>query len=512
MVAFVSGLLLLVVAYFTYGRLMESTVRPDPARVTPAVARADGVDYVAMPTWRVYLVQLLNIAGLGPVFGPILGALWGPQVFLWVVLGCILGGAVHDFLVGAMSMRNDGAGLPELIGRYLGPAAKHISTFFILLLMLLVGTVFVKGPALLLTQLLPAETIGSWFGSGVGSWLASPALGVSTWLWLVMLVVYVYYVLATLLPIDAIIGRFYPFFALALLVMVVGLGFALLSGRIPIPSFSLSNAHPKHLPAWPLIFITVSCGAVSGFHATQSPLMARCLKSEKHMRLVFYGAMISEGVIALIWAAVALGFYHGSAGLAAALAAGGPGAVVHDTCIATMGLAGGVLAVLGVVVLPITSGDTAFRVARLILADYFHVSQKRMMNRYKLAIPLFGLSLALNFVDFGVVWRYFGWANQALAAVSLWCGAVFLARRGSRWWLAYFPAVFMTVVTTSYILVEDVGFGISSPIGTTVGIVVGLASAVIFLWMRPGMVPEEAALAVTGRPTEAERTADSLAC
>jgi carbon starvation protein CstA len=512
MVAFVCGLALLIGAYFFYGRLTESTVRPDPNRVTPAIARADGVDYVAMSTWRVYLIQLLNIAGLGPVFGPILGALWGPQVFLWVVFGCILGGGVHDFLVGAMSIRNDGAGLPDLIGHYLGTAAKHIATFFILLLVLLVGTVFVKGPALLLVELLPAETLGSWFSPAAASWLRSSVFGLSVWLWLVMLVIYFYYILATLLPIDKIIGRLYPFFAVALLVMVLGLAFALLSGKIPVPSFTLSNLHPEQLPAWPLIFITVSCGAVSGFHATQSPLMARCLKTEKHMRLVFYGAMISEGVIALVWAGVALGFYGGSQGLAAALAAGGPGAVVHDTCIATMGLAGGILAVLGVVVLPITSGDTAFRVGRLILADYFHVPQTRIANRYMLAVPLFGVSLALNFVDFDIIWRYFGWANQALAAIALWCGTVFLARRHSRWWIAFAPAVFMTVVTTTYILVEDVGFRLNPQLGTILGIVAGVASAAFFLWMLPKLPPEEDQPAVTAHPTDAERSSDSLAC
>ncbi len=512
MVAFVWGLVLLVGGYFVYGRLTQSAVRPDLTRVTPAVALADGVDYVALPTWRVYLIQLLNIAGLGPVFGPILGALWGPQVFLWIVFGCILGGGVHDYLVGAMSIRNDGAGLPDLIGHYLGSAAKHVSTFFILLLLVLVGTVFVKGPALLLVELLPAETVGTWFGPATASWLQSTVFGLSVWLWLVMLTVYVYYTLATLLPIDKIIGRFYPFFALALLVMVAGLGFELLRGGIPMSPFTLRNLHPKQLPAWPLIFITVSCGAVSGFHATQSPLMARCLRSEKHMRFVFYGAMISEGVIALVWAAVAANYYGGSEGLAAALAAGGPGAVVHDTCVATMGLVGGGLAILGVVVLPITSGDTAFRVGRLILADYFRVPQMRIINRYKLAIPLFAVSIALNFVNFGIIWRYFGWANQALAAIALWCGTVFLARRHSRWWLAFAPAVFMTVVTTTYILVEDVGFGLDPRIGTTLGIIVGVASAAYFLWMLPRLTPEEDKPAVAARPTDAERSSDSLAC
>ena len=305
MVAFVSGLLILVGGYFVYGRITQSAIRPDPHRATPAVRLADGIDYIAMPTWRVYLIQLLNIAGLGPVFGPILGALWGPQVFLWIVFGCVLGGAVHDFLVGAMSIRNDGAGLPDLISQYLGNATRHVATFFILLLMLLVGTVFVKGPALLLVELLPAETVGNWFSPTAATGLQTSFLGVSIWLWLVMVLIYFYYVLATLLPIDTIIGRFYPFFAMALLVMVAGLGYALVSGDIPMPTFTLDNLHPKQIAAWPIIFITVSCGAVSGFHATQSPLMARCLKSEKQMRLVFYGAMISEGVIALVWAAVA---------------------------------------------------------------------------------------------------------------------------------------------------------------------------------------------------------------
>jgi len=433
-------------------------------------------------------------------------------VFLWVVFGCILGGAVHDYLIGAASIRNGGAGLPDLIGHYLGTAAKHASAFFILLLLVLVGTVFVKGPAMLLVELLPAKTLGSWFSPAAGAWLESSVLGLSVWLWLVMLAIYVYYMLATLLPIDKIIGRFYPFLALALLVMVAGLGFALLRGEIPMRAFTLENLHPKHLPAWPLIFITVSCGAVSGFHATQSPLMARCLRSEKHMRFVFYGAMISEGVIALVWAAVATNYYGGSEGLAAALAKGGPGGVVHDTCVATMWIVGGGLAILGVVVLPITSGDTAFRVGRLILADYFRVPQSRILNRYILAIPLFAISFALNFVNFAIIWRYFGWANQTLAAIALWCGTVFLARRHSRWWLGFAPAVFMTVVTTTYILVEEVGFGLDPQLGTTLGIGFGVVSAAVFLAMLPRLRPEEDKPTVVAQPTDAERVSDSLAC
>lgn len=510
---FLLGLVLLLLGYAFYGRLTAQTVRPDPNRVTPAIALNDGVDFVPMATWRVYLVQLLNIAGLGPVFGAIMGALWGPQVFLWIVFGCIFGGAVHDFLSGAMSVRNNGAGLPDLIGHYLGTAARHVATFVILLLMILVGTVFVKGPAMLLAELMPAEKVAGWLGETSNQWLQTNFHGLSGWTWLVMIVIYAYYLLATLMPIDKIIGRFYPFFALALLVMVFGLGTALLVGRIPSPEFTLKNLHPNHLPAWPLIFITVSCGAVSGFHATQSPLMARCLKNEKHMRIVFYGAMIAEGIIALVWASAAQGFYHGTKGLADALkTAGGPGGVVHACCVSTMGAVGGALAILGVVVLPITSGDTAFRVARLMLADYFAVPQTQAINRYKLVIPLFAVSFALNFINFDVIWRYFGWTNQTLAAVALWGGTVFLAKRGHWWPMAFVPAVFMTIMTTTYILVERIGLGLKPSIGTTIGILIGMAAAITFLAVRPKLIHEKDQPAIPPRPTAAERSADSIAC
>jgi len=509
---FLIGCALLIAGYVGYGRIVEAAVKPDPNRVTPAVRLADGMDYVAMPTWGIYLVQLLNIAGLGPVFGPIMGALWGPQVFLWVVFGCILGGAVHDMLSGVMSIRNDGAGLPDLIGHYLGNTARHLSTIFLVLLMVLVGTVFVKGPAMLIVQLLPAETVGGLFGDGATGFLSGTLGGHAVWLWVVMAAIFGYYLLATLLPIDVIIGRVYPFLAMALLVMVAGLGFALLTGRLPAPEFTLANLHPLSLPAWPVIFITVSCGAVSGFHATQSPMMARCMKSEKHLRPVFYGAMIAEGFIALVWACSAQGFYGTTEALSLALTAGGPGQVVHEICTTTMGAVGGLLAVIGVVVLPITSGDTAFRVARLIVGDYLKLSQKSVRNRYIVALPLFATAFALNFVDFTIIWRYFGWANQTLAAVALWTGTVFLAKRGNRWWLAALPAIFMTVVTTAYIMVEKVGLGLGVRTGTTIGIVVGLVCFAVFLAARPKLTPEDDDPVIEAHPTEAERVGDDVAC
>jgi len=512
MIAFLLGCGLLAAGYVVWGRLTVDAVKPDPERLTPAVALADGVDFVVMPTWRVYLVQLLNIAGLGPVFGPIMGALWGPQVFLWVVLGCIFGGAVHDLLSGAMSIRNRGAGLPSLIGHYMGKPARVIATAFILVLMVLVGTVFVKGPAMLIVKLVPAQAVGSVLGEGAAAALEVPFAGHTLWLWVVMGTIFLYYVVATLLPIDVIIGRVYPFLALALLVMVGGLALAILSGRIVLPPFQLANLHPGGLAAWPVIFITVSCGAVSGFHATQSPLMARCLKSERSLRPVFYGAMIAEGAIALVWASAAQGFYGSTEGLLAALSSGGPGQVVHEVCTTTMGAFGGLLAVLGVVVLPITSGDTAFRVARLIVADALGLKQTRARNRYLVVLPLFAISITLNFVDFQLIWRYFGWANQTLAAVTLWTAAVFLALRRSRWWLAAAPATFMTVMTFTYILVEDAGFALPTRLATTLGLALGLAALIAFLLVRPRLEPETDGELDGDARSDAERAGDSLAC
>ncbi|MBN2361947.1 MAG: carbon starvation protein A [Deltaproteobacteria bacterium] len=486
MVAFLAGLTLLVLGYFFYGRLVSNCLPPDPSRATPAFVLRDGMDFVPLSTWRVFLIQLLNIAGLGPVFGPILGALWGPQVMLWVVFGCILGGATHDLLAGSLSVRNNGAGLPDLIGHYLGPAARHVATAFIMVLMILVGTVFVKGPAGLIVRILPAETVGGLFGSGAVAALQAQVCGSPIWLWIVMLAIFLYYVLATMLPIDKLIGRVYPLFGACLIIMVVGLFIAIVGGRIQVPPFDLTNHHPAATPAWPIIFITVSCGAISGFHATQSPLMARCLKSESHMRPVFYGAMIVEGLIALVWATASSGYYGGVAGLSAAMGPGhNPAIVVHEVCVGTLGALGGVLAVLGVVVLPITSGDTAFRAGRLIAADYLRLPQIKVANRYKVALPLFAISLALNFIPFGIIWRYFGWANQTLAAVTLWACAVALARKGSWWWVAALPATFMTVMTFTYILVESRQngcFGMDRAWGTGIGLVLGAASLALFLF------------------------------
>lgn len=488
MVAFIVALAMLVAGYFLYGRFVSRAVSPDPDKKTPAYTCSDGVDYVAMPTWRVFLIQLLNIAGLGPIFGAIMGAMWGPQVFLWIVLGSIFGGAVHDMLSGVMSVRNGGASLPELIGKYLGRLPRHLSTLFILILMILVGAVFVKGPAQLIVQLIPPDMFGDVLGVDYTGVLSQDWRGSSVWLWIVMLFIFLYYIVATMLPVDKIIGRVYPVFGGILLIMVIGLGVSILTGRIELVPFTLENLHPENTPTWPIIFITVSCGAVSGFHATQSPLMARCLKSETKMRAVFYGSMIVEAIIALIWAASASGFYGGVQGLMDAIGPGhNPAPIVMQICTGTMGKIGGALAIIGVIVLPITSGDTAFRAARLVAADYLHLPQSKMLNRYIIAIPLFAIALMLNFVPFGVIWRYFGWANQTLAAVTLWAAAVYLARRGKFWWMAAIPATFMTVMTITFLMVNKTlaHIGMSTLHGTLVGCACGAVALGGFLVALP---------------------------
>ncbi len=480
MLVFIIGISSLALGYLVYGGWLQKAVRPDARRPMPSVTNADGVDYIDLPTWRVYLVQLLNIAGLGPVFGPIMGALWGPSVFLWVVLGSVLGGAVHDFLSGVMSVRAQGAGLPDLIGLHLGNTARHFAAGFILLLMVLVGTVFVKAPAELMAGLLPAKTLVDWMYTDSADGVDYEKLE-RIWLVIIMAGIYIYYLVATLLPVDKIIGRIYPLFAVALLVMVIGLGLHTLFDDLQAPEFNLSNPHPLQIPAWPVMFITVSCGAISGFHATQSPMMARCLKTEGHMRLVFYGAMITEALIALIWASVSQGYYQDAASLSSALKSIGPAGVVHTICTDTMGFWGGILAILGVVVLPITSGDTAFRVARLTVSDYLKLDQKRVLNRYRIAFPMFGLSVLLQFVSFGIIWRYFGWANQALAAITLWTGSVYLAKQGRYWLFAAVPAVFMTVMTVTFILSFDQGFGLDLTTATLAGCLCAAVAAIFFI-------------------------------
>ncbi|UJF16888.1 carbon starvation protein A [Vibrio sp. SS-MA-C1-2] len=450
----------LIAGYFIYGRIVENIFGIQENRQTPAHSMADGVDYVPMSTPKVYLVQLLNIAGVGPIFGPIMGALYGPAAMLWIVVGCIFGGAVHDYFSGMLSIRNKGASVPTLTGRYLGNGAKHFMNVFAVVLLLLVGVVFVSAPAGMLTNLINDQT--------------SMNLPLST----MVIIIFAYYIVATIVPVDKIIGRFYPFFGALLIFMSVGLITAIsfsseysLLGDYEM-SQMFTNMNPNNLPLWPALFITIACGAISGFHATQSPLMARCVENEKNGRFVFYGAMIGEGVIALIWCAIALSFFGSVESLSEAVSNGGPGNVVYSSSIGLLGVFGGILAFLGVVILPITSGDTAFRSSRLILAEYFKLDQKNLRNRLMMALPLFVIGGILTQVDFGIIWRYFGFANQTTAVMMLWTASAYLLRHNKFHWITTIPAMFMTTVVITFILNNStLGFGLDMRISTIVGLI-----------------------------------------
>lgn len=450
MITFIIAVIILLVGYFLYGKLVERVFRPDD-RPTPAIAHPDGVDYIPMKTWRVFLVQLLNIAGTGPIFGALMGAVFGPVVFLWIVFGSILGGAVHDYMSGMISVRMDGVSVSEIVGKYLGKAAKQIMRVFSVILLILVGAVFTTSPAALLARLTP-------------DWA-------TTLFWVALILVY--YFLATLLPIDKLIGKLYPIFGGVLILMAVGIMIGLGVGGYHIPELELANLHPDGKPVFPYMFITVACGAISGFHATQSPMMARCIKSEKHGRRVFYGAMISESVIALVWAAAGVAFYGATGGLQNALAELGQSGVVYDISVSLLGIAGGAMAIIGVVICPVSSGDTAFRSARLTIADWFKIDQSKLPKRIAVTIPLLVVGAVLTQLDFDVVWRYFSWSNQTLAMITLWAAAMYLVRSAEKRWyslMCALPAAFMSAVSCTYILMADEGFKISSAIAYPIGI------------------------------------------
>ena len=445
MISFLLCLALLIAGYFVYGKIVDNTFGPDD-RETPAVRINDGVDYVVMPQWKLFLVQLLNIAGLGPIFGALQGALWGPIVFLWITFGTIFAGGVHDYFSGMMSERNDGASISEVTGRYLGPVMQNIMRVFSVVLLIMVGTVFAVGPAGLIVTLCK--------NSGASGFVTQ------TLFWLILILVY--YFIATFISIDAVIGKVYPIFGICLIIMAVGVAFGIITNpayTIPEIWDHFGNMHPAGTPVWSFMFITVACGAISGFHSTQSPLMARCMKSEKQGHFVFYGAMVCEGVIALIWAAAGCALYEVTGGLNTglnAVLAQGQSAAIYDVCSKTMGGVGIILAMIGVVVCPITSGDTAFRSARLTLADWFKIDQDSYANRLKLCIPVLGIGAflgignALGFINYTVIWRYFSWTNQTLAMIVLWAASMYLFVEKKNYWITAVPATFMSAVSATY--------------------------------------------------------------
>lgn len=457
MITFLVSVATLIIGYLIYGKIVERKFGADEQKATPAITKNDGVDFVPMKLSKIFLIQFLNIAGLGPIFGAIAGALWGPVAFIWIVFGSIFAGAVHDYFSGMLSVRHGGASIPEVVGKYLGKGAKQFMRFFAVVLLVLVGVVFIKGPASILHNL-----------SGLN-------------ITMLVVIIFGYYLVATMVPVDKLIGKIYPVFGLALLVMAVGIAVALLFGNLHMPELTAGNFTNMHAssgdyPIFPLLFITIACGAISGFHSTQSPLMARCITNEKQGRQVFFGTMIAEGIVALIWAAAAMTFFGGVRELGATMAQDGHNAAwaVNEISNGLLGKVGGFLAILGVVVAPITSGDTAFRSARLTLADSFGLGQKKIQKRLLITLPLFAIGFLLTQIDFSIIWRYFGWANQTLATFVLWTSAVYLLKEGRSFWMALVPATFMTAVIVSYILIAPEGFQLPQLVSYIVGVTTAL--------------------------------------
>ena len=480
MISFALSLLALIVGYLVYGRIVERVFGPDD-RVTPALYKADGVDYIVLPTWKIFMIQFLNIAGTGPIFGAIMGAKFGPVAYLWIVFGCIFAGATHDYLSGMLSMRNDGAGLPQLIGKYLGKTTKGVMLVFTVLLLIMVGTVFVYSPAEILHS-----------------------IGGETMMWVI--IIFCYYIIATMLPIDKIIGKVYPVFAFSLLFMAGALMAWLFLHWPTVPELwthfynvGAATEPDKWTDAiFPALFITVACGAISGFHATQNPLMARCVKNERLGRPIFYGAMITEGVVALIWATVSAWFFYGEPAPGYELIESAKNgfhtsapAVVNLVCNDWLGVAGAVLAMLGVVAAPITSGDTAFRSGRLIVAEWLNMNQKPIAKRLLICIPMFACSIVMlvwqieNPDGFNTIWQYFGWSNQALSVFTLWTLTVFLVREKKCFWLTLIPALFMTTVCSTWLFLSKQAFRLPEVIGYPLGGVCFVVALVWFIqWMR----------------------------
>uniref|UniRef100_UPI00405681EA carbon starvation CstA family protein n=1 Tax=Alistipes sp. TaxID=1872444 RepID=UPI00405681EA len=474
MTTFFICLVVLVAAYFIYGAVLDRIAGIDAKADVPSKTMYDGVDYIPLPRWRIFLIQLLNIAGTGPIFGAILGACYGPVAFLWITLGGIFMGAMHDYLSGVISLRNGGRSLPEIIGKYLGGGMRKFSLVMIPILMVLVGGVFIVTPSKVLTSMTDIP-----------------------YLWWVGIII-AYYFIATIMPVDKIIGKIYPLFGAALIFMAVAMFGVVVFGDYEFPELtSIGNMHynSEALPIIPTLFISIACGAISGFHATQSPLMARCMTNEKQSRPIFFGAMISESIIALIWAAVAMAFFGGVEGLNSWMQSNGndAGLAVSTISVTTLGTFGSILALLGVVAAPITSGDTAFRSARLIVADMLKYDQRPIVNRLIVSVPLFAIGIGIAFIDFDVIWRYFAWSNQALAVVTLWMITSWLMRRGSKLsFIALLPAIFMTYICSSFVFVSNqfVGMGACNLAyvygGAATAVIAGLMMVLIKRGMRNG--------------------------
>lgn len=465
MISFITSILVLIIGYFTYAKLVEKIFGVKRNRITPAFTLRDGVDFTPLPAWRIFLIQFLNIAGLGPIFGSIAGAMFGPSAFIWIVLGSIFAGGVHDFFSGMLSVRHGGLSISEIVGIYLGKRFKQIMRLFTIILLIFVGTVFLLGPAKIVAGMFEDNS--------------------TTWIW--TMVILFYYLLSTVLPINKLISKIYPLFGVAILIMAVGLLVSLSFGKYEIPELHFSTlrnmtANPEVTPLFPILFVTIACGAISGFHATQSPLMARCLKTEVLGRKIFYGAMITEGVVALIWAAAAMSVFGGVNGLNEIMIKNDFNAAwaANEISINMLGNLGFILATLGLIAAPITSGDTAFRSARLIIADIFKIDQTLFLKRVLISIPLFLVALFLTQIEFGIIWRYFAWSNQALAAIVLWTATAYLIYNNKAYLITLLPAIFMTLVCTIYILLAPEGLNLENELAYYIGTFLSILLILLF--------------------------------
>ncbi len=466
MVTLIVSLAILIAGYLLYSRYIERVFGADAHRPTPALTMSDGVDYQPLPWWKTFLIQFLNIAGLGPIFGAVAGAMWGPVAYIWIILGSVFAGGVHDYFSGMLSIKHNGLSITEIVGIYMGNATKQFMRGFTVLLMVIVGAVFIMGPAKILSELTPE------FAS------------MTFWVW----VVFFYYILSTLLPINKVIGRIYPVFGFALLFMAVGLITALIIKGYHIPELTWSNLGNMHsqvetFPVFPMLFITIACGAISGFHATQSPLMARCIKNEKLGRRVFYGAMITEAVVAMIWASISMSFFGGVHELNEVMNQhqGNAAWIVNESAHSLLGKFGAVLALLGVVAAPVTSGDTAFRSARLIVADFLKLKQGPIKNRLIVSLPLFIVGFLLTQMNFAIIWRYFAWSNQTLATVVLWTVTIYLVNYRKNYWITLIPSLFMTAVVSTYLFLAPEGFHLPKDISYIAGTLITISALALFL-------------------------------
>lgn len=485
MLTFLGGLALLLLGYFIYGTYIEKNFEIDETRQTPAEVLKDGYDFVPMSKAKNAMIELLNIAGTGPIFGPIMGALYGPVAYIWIVLGCIFAGAVHDYMIGMISLRNNGAYLPELAGRYLGKSMKHVINIFSMLLLILVATVFVITPANLIVSILPAGAISL-------NWIVG--------------LIFVYYLISTVLPIDQALGKVYPIFCVILMASTIAVGFRLLTGGFDMPNLTVStlrNFHPTGLAIFPGLFFTVSCGAISGFHATQAPMVSRTCRNEKEGRFTFYGMMVAEGVIAMIWAAAAMSLFDGQT-LLQMIQEGTASTVVNEVMVLLLGGTIGTIAIMGVIVLPLSSGLSAFRSLRTILADYIKVKQDTLPKIFAVSIPLYIVSFILTMVDFDVLWRYFNWSNQVTAVIALLVSTRYLILKGKNYWVTFAPAIFMLYAVVMYILSEPLGLGMGLTLWSySLGIV--LTTGLLYLFWRSGekqvkQLPKESFLLNDQRP------------